>query len=369
MPAFSEIHSVATDVLPPAEIRPHSGTVQRTNPLEDPGWDAMLMTGSSPCFFHSAAWAKVLQSTYGYIPIYFTVRESGRLQSLLPVMEVNSWLTGRRGISLPFTDDCEPLCSDAASFRCVFQEVMRYAEARDWKYLECRGGKGFFDGAPASTSFYGHRLSLADKEEVLFANIDGGSCRSAVRKAAKSGVSVEFSRSLDAVRIFYALQCKTRRKHGLPPQPFRFFQSIHDHVLSQNRGFVVLARYQQAPVAAAVFFHWGKKAIYKYGASDERYQQLRANNLVMWEAIKWYAQHGFEELDFGRTSLGNEGLRRFKLGWGTEEHQIDYVRYDRRTGGFVTVKDEASGWHNRVFHTLPGFLSRQIGNVLYKHVA
>jgi hypothetical protein len=369
MDALPELRSVAADSYPPAERHPSGGSVQRVNPLEDAGWDAMLMTGSSPCFFHSAAWAKVLQSTYGYFPIYFTVRESGRLRTLLPIMEVDSWLTGRRGISLPFTDECKPLCSDPASFRCVFQEVMRYAEARGWKYLECRGGRTLFNGAPASTSFYGHRLSLADKEEVLFANIDGGSCRSAIRKAAKSGVTVEFSQSLDAVRIFYALQCKTRRKHGLPPQPFRFFQNIHNHILSQNRGFIVLARYQQTPVAAAVFFHWEKKAIYKYGASDETFQHVRANNLVMWEAIKWYAQHGFEELDFGRTSLANDGLRRFKLRWGTQEHRIDYVRYDRRAGGFVTVKDESSGWHNRVFRALPCFLSRQIGAVLYKHVA
>lgn len=369
MPALSELRASAVEALPPAETRRSDGSVQRVNPLEDAGWDARLMTCPSASFFHAAAWAKVLQSTYGFTPAYFTLNESGRLHALLPIMEVDSWLTGRRGVSLPFTDECEPLCSDPASFGWVLKEAMRYAEVRDWKYIECRGGKEFLADAPASTSFYGHRLSLADKEEVLFANLDGGRCRSAIRKAAKSGVTVEFCQSLDAVRIFYALQCKTRRKHGLPPQPFRFFQNIHNHILSQSRGFIVLARYQQAPVAAAVFFHWEKKAIYKYGASDETFQHVRANNLVMWEAIKWYAQHGFEELDFGRTSLANDGLRRFKLGWGTEEHRIEYVRYDRRAGGFVTVKDEASGWHNRVFRALPCFLSRQIGAVLYKHVA
>jgi len=368
MDALPELRSVAADSFPPAERHPSGGSVQRVNPLEDAGWDAMLMTGSSPCFFHSAAWAKVLQSTYGYFPIYFTVRESGRLRTLLPIMEVDSWLTGRRGVSLPFTDECEPLCSDPASFGCVLREAMEYAEARGWKYLECRGGRTLFNGAPASTSFYGHRLSLADKEEVLFANIDSA-VRRAIRKAEKSGVRVEFSQSLEAVRMFYELQCQTRQKHGLPPQPFRFFQNIQAHVLSRNQGFVVLAMYKQRSVAAAVFFHWGKRAIYKFGASDETFQHVRPNNLVMWEAIKWHAANGFEQLHLGRTSLGNEGLRRFKLGWGTQEHRIEYVRYDRRAGGFVTARDESSGWHNRVFRALPCFLSRQIGAVLYKHVA
>ena len=38
--------------------------------------------------------------------------------------------------------------------------------------------------------------------------------------------------------------------------------------------------------------------IYKYGASDERHQNLRANNRVMWEAIRRHAADGFAILDF-----------------------------------------------------------------------
>jgi lipid II:glycine glycyltransferase (peptidoglycan interpeptide bridge formation enzyme) len=123
------------------------------------------------------------------------------------------------------------------------------------------------------------------------------------------------------------------------------------------------------PVAGAVFFHFGKTAIYKFGASNEAFQHLRANNLVMWEAIKWHAMRGFAVLDFGRTSLGNEGLRRFKLGWGTRERRIDYFRYDQRKSGFVTARDESSGWHNRIFRILPVSLSRLVGAASYRHVA
>jgi len=337
------------------------------DPAADAGWDAKVQACPASSFFHSAAWARVLQEAYGYAPAYFTLSTADRLQALLPVMEINSWLTGRRGVSLPFTDDCEPLGSDV-EFGRVYEAAGEYAKNRGWKYLECRGGRARFADAPASTVFYGHQLRLAGDEATLFGNVDGA-VRRAVRKAEKSGVSLEVAQSLEAVRAFYGLLCKTRKRHGVPPQPFKFFGKIHEHILSQNRGFVVLAKYRQATVAGAVYFHWGKRGIYKYGASDETAQPLRANNLVMWEAIKWYARHGFDELHFGRTSLTNEGLRRFKLGWGTVEHMIEYVRYDWRAGGFVTAKDEAEGWHNRVFRALPVPLSRLIGSVLYKHVA
>ncbi|OGV53162.1 MAG: hypothetical protein A2X49_03045 [Lentisphaerae bacterium GWF2_52_8] len=355
-------------MLSPVGTYTDSGTLQRVNPLEETGWDAALQSYPSASIFHTTAWAKVLQATYGYTPVYFTLRESGCLRALLPLMEVDSWLTGKRGVSLPFTDDCEPLCLDAGALTGMLKKVMEYGAERNWRYLECRGGKEFFAGAPASTAFYGHRLILTGGEEAVFARVESA-VRRAIRKAEKTGISIEFAQSLDAMRTFYYLHCKTRNRHGLPPQPFRFFQNIHDCILAQNHGFVVLARYQQTPVASAVYFHREKNAIYKYGASDETFQHLRANNLVMWEAIKWYGRHNFQQLHFGRTSLTNQGLRRFKLGWGTEEHNIEYVRYDMRKDGFVTVKDGASGWHSHVFNVLPGFLSRFVGTMLYKHMA
>ena len=363
----SEINPVAADVRPPGSAG-GGAVVERLNPLETPGWDAMVEACPGSSIFHTSAWARVLHDTYGYVPIYFARRAADRLLALLPVMEVDSWLTGRRGVSLPFTDDCEPLCLDGAGLTDVLQTVMDYAVKRDWRYLECRGGKPMFGDVPASTAFYGHYLSLAGGDEALFAKVESA-VRRAVRKAEKEGVTVEFLQSLEAMRTFYDVHCKTRTRHGLPPQPFLFFQKVHEHVVAPKHGYVAIARHQQTPVAANVYFHWGKNVIYKYGASDEAYQQLRANNLVMWEALRRYGRENFEQLHFGRTSLTNQGLRRFKLGWGTTEHSIEYVRYDRRKNEFVTVKDESSGWHSHVFNRMPGFLSKWVGTVLYKHMA
>ena len=55
---------------------------------------------------------------------------------------------------------------------------------------------------------------------------------------------------------------------------------------------------------------------------------MRANNLVMWQGIQFLARNGAEKLHFGRTEQENEGLRRFKLSWNTQEETIDYFRVD-----------------------------------------
>jgi len=344
------------------------GKIQQINPLQQPNWDALVTSHPDFSFFHSMAWAKVLVETYGYAPNYFVTRGINNLRSLLPLMEVDSWLTGRRGIALPFTDGCEPLCPDSNLFKTFFQNAIECGKKRDWKYLECRGGRKFFEGVPASISFYGHSLDLVSGEEQFFGRLES-SVRRAIRKAEKDGVTVEISQSLEAMELFYSLQCKTRKKHGLPPQPFSFFSNIHKHILSQNSGIVAVASWQKTPIAASVYFHLSDRAIYKYGASDEKFQHLRGSNLVMWEAIKWYLRKGAKKLHLGRTSMANEGLRRFKLGWGASEEEIKYFKYDFRKKNFVLDSDKSFGWHNRIFQSLPGFMSRIAGNMLYRHWA
>lgn len=353
-----------------ADIPPASSPneVRLLNPLETAEWDASLANVPNAGFFHTSVWARVLHETYGYQPLYHATCESGRLQSLLPLMEVNSWLTGRRGVGLPFTDLAEPLCADATSFLRLFQAAQDLSRERQWKYLECRGGKKWLPEAPASTSFLSHTLGLESGEAGLFARFED-SVRRAVRKAERNELNLEFSQSMESMQVFYQLLCRTRRRHGVPPQPFPFFANIQRLVLASGRGWIVLARHGRQPIAGAIFLHFGRHAIYKFGASDETRQQLRANNLVMWRAIQHYARAGFADLDFGRTSLSNAGLRKFKLGWGTKEEQISYIRYDPRATTFVTARDEAQGWHNRIFHALPLPLSRLAGTLLYRHIA
>ena len=105
-----------------------SSKVEILNPLEYPGWDDLLLTHEDYSFFHSSAWARVLHESYNYKPLYFTGVENGNLTALIPVMEVKSILTGRRGVSLPFTDFCQIIVSDEAQFKETIRQIIEYGE-------------------------------------------------------------------------------------------------------------------------------------------------------------------------------------------------------------------------------------------------
>lgn len=338
------------------------------NPLEEEDWDARVMRHPSCGFFHGANWLRALQATYGFEPIYVAFTRQGADALLVPIMEVRDAFKGTRGVSLPFTDVCAPAGSDAGPSPGLFLEILRRGRDRGWKYYQCRGGSPPMPDAPASVDFFEHTLDLSRSADDVFAGFDSA-VRQAIRKAAKEGVKAEISSALEDLEEFYRLHCKTRKRHGLPPQPFAFFRNLHRHAISRGQGWVVLARHDRQPVAGAVFLHLGRRALYKFGASDAVWQHLRGNNVAIWEAIRWYATNGYESLHFGRTSMWNEGLRRFKRGWGSRESTLHYYKYDLAGNRFVTEHDEAIGWHNRVFSALPIALARLVGAMIYRYSA
>ena len=139
-------------------------------------------------------------------------------------------------------------------------------------------------------------------------------------------------------------------------------------MISRGNGFVALAYFQGETLSGNMYFHFGDQAIYKYGASNREYQEMRANNLVMWEAIRWFANKGFNSLCMGRTELENEGLRQFKNGWGPAESQIQYFKYDLREDAFVRGKKKGEPAYAGLFRAMPMPVLNVIGSLFYRHM-
>src|SRR5262249_11702055 len=266
-----------------------------------------------------------------------------------------------------FTDCC-PLLVNRPGEEALYDRVLQHARERRWRSIEYRGNARVATAVKPSLEFLGHTIDLSAGPDSLFSSFDS-SMRRGIRKARQAGLRVEFSDTSEAVGAFYSLHCSTRRRHGLPPQPFRFFRNIARYVIESGHGFVVTAFLDRLPIASAVFFHHHEEAIYKFGASNFEFQSFRPNNLLMWEAISRYSKGGFKRLHLGRTSLNNEGLRRFKLGLGASEEWIHYYKYDVRLGRYVADVDRSQTWANRIFPLLPPALSRLAGELLYPHLS
>jgi CelD/BcsL family acetyltransferase involved in cellulose biosynthesis len=338
------------------------------NPGEYPLWDALLLASGRYSFFHTSSWARVLIDTYHFLPRYFFVEKDGKLLVSVPTMEISNVIVRKKGVSLPFSDYCDPVIGEGLSVNMIVEQVISYAVKAGWQSVEIRGCSHFPEEIRPASYSYRHTLELLGDEEKIFASFRKDT-KARIKQATREGVETKIYSSYEAVEEFYRLHSITRKRHGLPPQPFLFFKNIFEHIIAHDQGFVVLARYRQRTIAGAVFFHFGDTSLYKYAASDHAYQRLGAGHLVLWEAIQWFIKQGYRTLCFGKTAPENQGLRHFKRGWNAQEDIINDYVYNVRKKAFTQHRQKVFGFHNHIFKRMPVWMLKLIGSAVYRYMA
>lgn len=340
-------------------------TVTIVNPLKIPKWNQLLHSSGQGTVFHTSNWARVLADSYGYHPAYVMLTQQGAFSGCLPVMEVNSVLTGKRGVCLCFSDICGAVAQGVDDFQLLLESVLALGKISNWRYAEFRGEQFLAEQIPDEAYAY-HELEITDLDKMHSRLRKGTS--SSIRKAEREGVQITVSQSFDDLREFYRLHCLTRRRHGIPPQPPSFFYRLHQHLIAEGLGFTVLAHHKENVVAGLICLHFGDNAVWKYGASDDSFKHLNANNLVLWETIKTCTARGFRSLSLGRTDLDNEGLISFKNGWGGLMTSLNYYRYDFASNRFISSRKKRSGSYRRFLRYLPMDMLKLVGRLAYRHV-
>jgi len=336
------------------------------NPMIDKNWDRSIPQYDDELpVFYSRAWANALTSSYGYKPLYFSISDNGHLRAFIPVMEIDSLLTGRRGVALPFTDTCDPLVSCKEDFAALLGAILAHGKSSDWKYFELRGGYDYLAHETPSETFIEHQIDLKPSLDSIEQNIRNSFKRN-IQKSIRNNVKIKIAQTRQAFRHFIDLNSLTRRRHGIPPQPKAFFRNLYNSCI-KDHGFVFLAIHDQKVIASAIFLTHQKHVTYKYGASDFGFQNLRPNNLLIYEALKFFKERGYQRLTLGRTHPGNAGLIQFKNGLTKMTNAVHYYRYNFSKGEFVQVNGGLEKF-NPIFNRMPISLLNFAGKIFYKHM-
>lgn len=350
--------------------------VKIINPSNDNRWDEFVESHSKGTVFHLSNWARVIQRSYGYVPYYFIIEDSDKkISAGCPFFLIKSWLTGNRLVCLPFTDYCNPLVDSGESLESLLSMVKDYIGNR--AVIQVRTVmttnsekdvfrmRGFSEWSYHKTFF----INLSDDLEVIRKRFDRKAVRQAITRSMRRGVYVERASTEKDLEGLHKLIVATRKKLGSIPQPYRFFQNLWGVMLTNNLGFLLLAKYNGVPIAGAVFLTYKGTIFPKYNGSDKRFLKFQPNNLLYWSAIEWGVKNGYKRFDFGRTSPDNLGLIAFKRRWGSEEVDLPYYYWPVVKG--VTSTEEKSLKYRMVSGVLrrtPAIFSRAAGQLLYKHL-
>lgn len=320
----------------------------------------------SATIFHHPAWQKTIAKAYGFKPGYimFDEQSSANASYVLPVMQVKRHVW----VSLPFTDYCMPSTGSAYSaidLRDTLNQLRKNLCART---MEIRWPLPAGENAFLGESFYWHKTALSPDPDSVFKRFKRTQVQQCINKAEKDGVMVRKGTSWEYVMLFYRLHLQTRRRLGVPIQPLRYFRSMWKNIIDQDLGYILLAYQGEQLLAGAVFLHWKHTLTYKYSASDDRFWKLRANNLMLWYAIRWGCENGYQVFDWGRTDLEDEGLRDFKLGWGSEEQMLQYTILADHPPRLASRGRLRKAMKIIIQHS-PLFVCRIMGELLYRFAA
>jgi hypothetical protein len=338
------------------------------NPLRDQRWDDFVARHSQASVFHQRSWLNALALSYGYEPFVLTSSPPDRaLNNGVVFCRVFSWLTGKRLVSLPFADHCEPLLNCAEEMEEFGKWLLKECDRNGWRYIELRPKLDFqCSGFEAEQSYFLHELDLSPNLEKLFLGLHKDSIQRKVRRAEKEGLVCDIGNSRKHLDDFYRLLLMTRRRHRLFPQPESWFSNLVSCMGDKIK--VRLARKGDTAIAAIVTLQNRSSVVYKYGCSDETVHQLGGMPFLFWNLIEESKSAGMKELDFGRSELSNQGLITFKDKFGAQKRQMTYCRSTNSKQKKAATDQLHVQLARHFVSVFPDAALRTVGKVFYKHI-
>ena len=331
--------------------------------ISETNWLDFIDRCAQSSIFHHPAWLNTIEDTYKFHIVYCVLLDDlAEIVAGIPLFNTN----GRNNFTIPFTDHCSILSLDDQALS-IFIEGLNALKSNVYNpKIEIRSPIPLPLDYHVDGRFVLHTIELNKHPTEIYKSFLPGTKRG-IRKAQKADLIVREENSINAVNIYYNLHLLTRRRQGIPVQPKRFFLNLWKNVINRGLGRFIIVYKDRKPIAGAIFLHFKKRFVYKFGASLSRYWNLRPNNLLFWNAIQLAYRGGYTQFDWGRTQQDNEGLCFFKEQWGSDKSRLYY---------YYTEQQKACTWNvgvsnimKQIIKITPSFICRTAGELFYKYVA
>jgi colanic acid biosynthesis glycosyl transferase WcaI len=308
-------------------------------------WDALVAAAREGEIFHTSAWLQLIADVYGVEAVRLGLFADGELVGGFPFHVRRMGPFRIAGSPLPGvqTPQMGPVVLpgiDPAAALDAFDGFMRQE-----RIAACH----LVSDAPTEPALLAGRQYSVEPHATMVLDLDGRSeediwkgfkseCRTAIRKAEKSGVEVTPATDLTFLPEYLAMAQAVFARHGrLAPVPAAFYQTLWERFSPDGTLRVLLARHEGEIVAGAMFLAHGRRLYYLDGVSHAQAYGLRANNLIQWSIIRWGLERGCTAYDL--VGADTPELIRFKSTLGAQLHH--HVRA-RRTNSRLAAAAMAS---------------------------
>ncbi len=178
----------------------------------------------------------------------------------------------------------------------------------------------FFDNSIIQEDFiynfvtYSVFINLQDKREKIEERFRRDT-KYRIRRALKEKIEIKISKEEKDIKIFHKLYSETMKRIGASKFYLFPLWFVKEFLRKFEHSYIFVAYYKNIPIAASMFLGYNKFFHYYLSGSDFNYRKLGATHLIIYEAIKFAKEKGFEIMHLGGGMKGKDSLFLFKSGF------------------------------------------------------
>ncbi len=281
-------------------------------------WAAFVQSCPDATFFHRIEWRDIIERTFGHRTHYLLAERAGEVVGVLPLAQVKSLLFGHSLVSLPFAVYGGAAVTDERARGLLHASAAELAGQLQVDHLELRNRASSEPGWPRQDLFVTFRKPLAPSVETNMQAIPRKQ-RAMVRKGMQRGLRSEIDSS---VHRFFELYADNAHRHGTPPFPKRYFESLRQAFGDACEVLTVVSA-EGRPVSGVLSFYFRDEVLPYYAGDVPDARELAANDFKYWELMRRACERGCRVYDYGRSKCGT-GSFDFKKNWGFEPQPLHY---------------------------------------------
>ncbi len=281
-------------------------------------WDAFVAQCSGATFFHRSGWQRVIEEVFRHRTHFLYAQRAGRIEGVLPLAHVKSFLFGDALVSLPFAVYGGAVAESVDVLAALETEAQALAERIGADHLELRNIVPRHSDWPTQDLYVRFRREILPETDANLLAIPRKQ-RAMVRKAIKHGLRSEIDAGPDR---FFALYADNVRRHGTPALPKRYFEALH-RAFGDDCEVLTVVDPRGRPLSSVLNFYFRDEVLPYYAGDDTAARELAANDFKYWELMRRACERRLRVFDYGRSKRGT-GSFAFKKNWGFEPEPLHY---------------------------------------------
>lgn len=303
----------------PAEVdwppREPQFSVERLADHNRQEWDQFVRHSTGGLPTQLAAWQQIMRQAYGYACHFLLARRAHKVEGVLPLFLVDSYLTGRRLDSMPGA----VLASSPPAAAALLEAADQLARELKTDYLLLRDSRQPWEqGRLECRELHrGIRRKLIPDSEKTWKALPKD-VRYHIRNGQKQA-ELDIRQDPGLLGDFYVFLNRYNRKAGTPSFSYRFLELVGGAL---SGGYQVTGLLHQGKWIGGFFnFSMGDTIYGMWGGSSHEYLKLKPNHQALWTMIQLGSAQGYSLLDMGRSEYPSTQYD-FKEQWGDQAYPI-----------------------------------------------